>query len=150
MPSLEAPVTVAARGNAVMVTAGVHGSSVRWGAFPPTDAWLGRFTTGGSLVWSRQWDTKNPHAAEPMNIAIDGSGATWVVGTRRTVPNKGLDLFVRRFGPGGGRLGGVSLNRASRYLNGTGVAARVGGGAFVTGWFGKDLSHGGRVWRLFA
>jgi hypothetical protein len=133
----------------VMVTAGVHGASVRWGT-PPTDAWLGRFTTGGSLVWSRQWDKKNPHAAEPMNIAIDGSGATWVVGTRRTVPNKGLDLFVRRFGPGGVRLGMVSLNRASRYLNGTGVATRFGAGGYVTGWFGKDESHGGRVWRLSA
>ena len=150
MPSLEAPVTVAARGNAVMVTAGIHGSSVRWGAFPPTDAWLGRFTTGGSLVWSRQWDKKNPHAAEPMNIAIDGSGATWMVGTRPTVANKGLDLFVRRFGPGGVRLGMVSLDGASRFLNGTGVATRFGAGGYVTGWFGKDQWKGGRVWRLSA
>jgi hypothetical protein len=150
MPSLEAPVTVAARGNAVMVAAGVRGSSVRWGSFPPTDAWLGRFTIGGSLVWSRQWDKKNPHAAEPMNIAIDGSGATWVVGTRRTVNNRGLDLFVRRFGPRGVRLGMVSLDGTSRYLNGTGVATRFGAGAYVTGTFGNDFSHGGRVWRLFA
>jgi hypothetical protein len=152
MPSLDTPVAVAARGNAVMLAAGVRGFDVRWhlGSSPPTDGWLGRFTTGGSLVWSRDWDVKNPHAAEATNVAIDTTGATWVVGTRRTVHNKGLDMFVRRYSAGGGRLGKVSLNRATRFLNGTGVAARLGGGAYVTGWVGEDLAKSGRLWRFFA
>ena len=56
----------------------------------------------------------------------------------------------RRFGPGGVRLGMISLDGASRYLNGTGVATRFGAGAYVTGTFGNDFSKGGRVWRLSA
>jgi hypothetical protein len=151
MPSMDAPVAVSARGDAVMVAAGVRGFGVRWHlGEAPTDGWLGRFTTGGSLVWSRHWDTKNPSAAEPTNVAIDTSGATWVVGTRRTVRNKGLDLFVRRYDSGGGLLGKASLNKRSRFLHGTGVAPRFGGGAFATGWFGEDITKGGRLWRLFA
>jgi hypothetical protein len=43
-----------------------------------------------------------------------------------------------------------SLDGTSRYLNGTSVATRFGAVAYVTGTFGNDFSHGGRVWRLFA
>jgi hypothetical protein len=151
MPSMSAPASVAARGDAVMVAAGVRGHDIGWPpGGPPTDGWLGRFTTGGSLVWSRHFDLENPRGAEPMSVAIDASGATWVVGTRRTVRNKGLDLFVRRYSAGGTSLGKASLSKGSRYLHGTGIAARFGGGAYVTGWVGNDIAKRGRLWRFFA
>jgi hypothetical protein len=152
MPSLDAPVAIAVRGSAVMLAAGVHGFDARWhlGSSPPTDGWVGRFTTGGSLVWSRLFDRDNPHAALPTSVAIDATGATWVAGTRRTVGNKGLDVFVRRYAGGGGILGKASISPGSRFLHGTGVAARFGGGAFVTGWAGEDLAKSGRLWRFFA
>jgi hypothetical protein len=151
MPSLDAPVAIAVRGSAVMLTGGVHGFDVRWHlGSAPTDGWVGRFTTGGSLVWSRLFDRPKPHAALPKGISIDATGASWVVGTRRTVGNHGLDVFVRRYASGGGILGKASITPGSRFLHGTGVAARLGGGAFVTGWVGEDLAKGGRLWRFFA
>jgi hypothetical protein len=149
MPSMDSPVSVSVRGDAVMVAAGVRGFGVRWHlGEAPTDGWLGRFTTGGSLVWSRTFDADSPHAAEPTGVAIDASGATWVVGSRRTVKNKGLDVLVRRYASGGGLLGGSSLNAATRFMHGTGVAARLGGGAFVTGWNGEESARHGHLWRF--
>jgi hypothetical protein len=145
MPSIDTPVTIGVRGKAVMVSAGVRGSNVRWHA-SPTDGWLGRFTTDGSLVWSSHWDVRNPHAAQPAGVAIDGKGRTWVVGTRRIVAGHGLALFVRRYGPGGGLLDKDTARGGARYLHGTGVATR-GAGALVTSWFGNNNSRGGRLWR---
>jgi hypothetical protein len=151
MPSMDAPVAIAIRGNAVMLAAGVHGFDVRWHlGEAPTDGWLGRFTTGGSLVWSRIFDRPQPRAAEPTSVSIDASGATWVVGTRRTPANHGLDVFVRRYASGGALLGKASIGPGSRFLHGTGVAARFGGGALATGWAGEDVAKSGRLWRLFA
>jgi hypothetical protein len=146
MPSIEAPVAIAVRGTAVLVTAGIRGADVGWRR-PPTDGWLGRFTVNGSLVWSRRWDRNDPRSAEPMSVAIDASGAAWVVGTRRTVPNRGLASFVRRYGSAGGLLDKKTIGGGSRYLRGTGVATRAGG-AYATSWFGNNISKGGRLWRF--
>ena len=147
MPSIDTPVAVGVRGRAVMVSTGIRGSNVRWGG-SPTDGWLGRFTTEGSLQWSRRWDARDPRGAQPAAVAIDGQGTTWVVGTRRTVSSpRGLAMFVRRYGPGGGLLDKRSLGGGARYLQGTGVATR-GTGAFVTSWFGNNNSKGGRLWRF--
>jgi hypothetical protein len=146
MPSIEAPVAIATRGAAVMVTAGVRGADVGWRR-PPTDGWLGRFTTDGSLVWSRRWDRNDPRSAEPMSVAIEATGATWVVGTRRVVSDRGLGLFVRRYGSGGRLLDKRTVRGESKYLHGSGLATRPGG-AYVTGWFGNNVSKGGRLWRF--
>jgi hypothetical protein len=149
MPSIEAPVAITVHGTAVMVTAGIRGATVAWWSSDPTDGWLGRFTVDGSLVWSRHWDAKDPRGAGPTGVSIDASGATWVVGTRRTVSNKGRALFLRRYGSGGGLLDKASVRGGRRYLNGTGVATRAGS-AYVTSWFGRNLSHDGRLWRFLA
>jgi hypothetical protein len=146
MPSIEAPVAIAVRGQAVMVTAGIRGADVGWHR-PPTDGWLGRFTVDGSLVWSRRWDRKDPGSAEPMSVAIDASGAAWVVGTRRTVSNRGLASFVRRYRSGGTLLDKATFQGGARYLHGTGVTTRAAG-AYVTSWFGNNNSKGGRLSRL--
>src|SRR5262249_41846447 len=123
-----------------------RGSNVRWGA-SPTDGWLGSFTTDGSLRWSRHWDVRDPHGSQPAGVAIDGQGATWVVGTRRVTDGRGLALFVRRYGPGGSLLDRGSARVGSRYLHVTGVATR-GAGAYVTSLFGNNISKLGRLWRF--
>ena len=146
MPSIDTPVTLSVRGKAVMVSAGIRGSNVHWRR-SPTDGWLGRFTTDGALRWSRRWDVKDPSGAQPAGVAIDGHGTIWVVGTRRTTTNRGLALFVRRYGRAGALLDKDTVSGGSRYLQGTGVATR-GGGAYVTSWFGNNISKGGRLWRF--
>ena len=148
MPSIDTPVAVGVRGKVVMVTAGIRGSNVRWHT-TPTNGWLGRFTTDGSLVWSRHWDVKDPRGAQPTGVAIDGHRDAWVVGTRRTTSDHGLALFVRRYGSGGGLLDRDSARGGARYLHGIDVATR-GAGAFVTSWFGNNDSKGGRLWRFVA
>jgi hypothetical protein len=90
---------------------------------------------------------RDPRGAQPTGVAIDGRGATWVVGTRRTTSDRGLALFVRRYGQGGSLLDKDSARGGSRYLHGTGVATR-GSGAYVTSWFGNGISKGGRLWRF--
>src|SRR5204863_2839806 len=99
--------------------------------------WLGRFTTGGGMVWSRTFEDQKPHAAEPAGVAIDASNATWVVGTRRDVADHGLDVFVRRYSAGGALTGGATLDAAVRFAHGTGVAAGRDR-AFVTGYSGPS------------
>jgi hypothetical protein len=151
VPSLEVPVAIAVRGDRVMVTAGVRGLRVEWGAGTAgTDGWLGRFTTGGGLVWWRTFEDQKPHAAEPTGVSIDASNVTWVVGTRRDVANRGLDVFVRRYSARGALINGTTLEPV-RFVHGTGVAA-TRGRAFVTGYFGGDQfsAKHGRIWRLNA
>jgi hypothetical protein len=149
VPSLEVPVVIAVRANLLMLAAGVRGNRVEWGgnnAGP--DGWLGRFTTGGGLVWSRSFEDQKPHSAKPTGLAIDASNATWVVGTRRDVANRGLDVFVRRYSSGGALVGGATLEPV-RFVRGTGIAAGKGR-AFVTGYSGgtQYSSKHGRIWRL--
>ena len=81
-----------------------------------------------------------------MSVAIDSKGAAWVVGTRRT-SDRGLALFVRRYGGGGRLRDKASIRGGARYLHGTGVAARAAG-AYVTSWFGNNNSRLGRLWRF--
>ena len=146
MPSIDTPVAIGVRGSAVMVSAGIRGSNVRWHT-SPTRGWLGRFTTDGSLRWSRHWDARAPRGAQPTGVAIDGQGNTWAVGTRRITSVHGLALFVRRYGPGGGLLDKDTTRGGSRYLHGTGIAIR-GAGSLVTSEFGNNISKGGRLWRF--
>jgi hypothetical protein len=150
MPSLEAPVTLAVRASLLMVAAGVRGARVEWGGSNAgTEGWLGRFTTGGGMVWSRTFEDQKPHAAESAGVAIDVSNATWVVGTRRDVADHGLDVFVRRYSAGGALMGGATLDAGVRFVHGTGVAAGRNR-AFVTGYSGPSQfgSKHGRIWRF--
>jgi hypothetical protein len=143
-------VAISVRGDRLMVAAGIRGQGVEWYWSKdrrPSDAWLGRFTVDGRLVWSRSWDKGAPHAAEPAHVAIDAGGDTWVVGTRRDPWDRGLDAFVRRYGPTGNLLFKRSIDDWKRYTWGTGVAVG-GGGAFVTGFVGDNTfeGRGGRLW----
>jgi hypothetical protein len=149
MPSLGTDPAISARGDRVMVSAPVEGRGVWWRlSAHGTKAWLGRFTTGGALVWSTTWDGGGKHASEPAEVTITPSGATWVVGTRRDPWDRGYDLSARRYGPGGGLLRSDSID-AGRYLLGTGVEAGRSG-VYATGTrLNRQLSsERGRIWRL--
>jgi hypothetical protein len=138
-------VGVAAHGDRVMLSAAIDGTGVWWGSSKRTRAWLGRFKPGGSLVWSRTWGLRKKAAAEPTGVAVDASKSTWVVGTRRDPSDHGLDVFVRRFGPGGASLGGLSFDAGVRRLIGGGIAPR-GTSAYVTG--SATAPSSGLVWRV--
>jgi hypothetical protein len=139
---------IAVRGDRVMVTAAVSGSGIYWGGSNPTAGWIGAFDTGGTHLWSRRWDNEGRQAAAPRHMAIDGSGATWVVGTRRDLGNRTLEAFVRRFGRGGDTQGRMVMGE--RYdTAGTWVAV-AGHHAYVTGMQGESRwnAHGGRLWKV--
>ena len=138
-------VAVAARGDRVMVSAPVDGTGVAWGSTKRTRAWLGRFKPDGPLVWTRTWGLRKTAAAEPTDVAVDASRSTWVIGTKRDPSDHGLNVFVRRFGPGGASLGGISLDGGVTRLRGGGIAPR-GAAAFATG--SATAPSSGRVWRL--
>lgn len=145
-----ARISVAARADRVVVTAPVGGRTlVRWGA-PATAGWLAALDTGGSLQWQTRWDDQGRQGASPTHVAIDAAGVAWVVGTRRDVAHRELELFVRRFGHSGGPLGGFRAG-GPLSMRGTGLAL-IHGGAVVSGARGTDWysSHGGRLWRLAA
>ena len=138
------PVSVSVRGDRAMVSAPTGGRSVRWSS-ERTHAWLGRFTLDGALVWSRTWGLDKNHAAAPTGVAVDSSMSTWVVGTQRDPTDHGLNVFVRRFGPGGNRLGQLSIDGGVSRIEGTGIATRSSG-AYVTG--SAIAPRGGRAWRI--
>jgi len=145
-----ARVSVAARADRVLVTAPVGGRTlVRWGS-PATAGWLAALDTGGSLEWQVRWDDGPDEGASPTHVAIDAAGVAWVTGTRRDVVHRDLDMFVRRYGPGGGPLGMFHAG-GPLSMRGTGLAI-VDGGAVVSGARGTDWygSRGGRLWRLAA
>lgn len=122
---------VAVRGNQLMVATQSRGHVVDWGDGVPTEAWLGRYSVGGDLVWSRTWGTDWQFAAVPEQLAIDASLDTWVVGTRRDPTDRGLDLFVRRYAPGGGLAGSLRLDGPTRYLHGHGIVTMAEAAAVV-------------------
>ncbi|HTG48618.1 MAG TPA: hypothetical protein VK646_13295 [Actinomycetota bacterium] len=142
-------VAVAVGGGRIMVSAALGGFYVGWKTHMRTHAWLGSFTLDGAPVWSRSWGLDRNHAAEPTDVAINGSGGTWVVGTQREKRDHGLVVSIRRFGSGGQDLGRRTVGGDFRRFLGGGVAARAGG-AYVTG-SANPLNGGGevgRVWRI--
>jgi len=141
------PVSVSVRGDRAMVSAPVDGTGIRWTASQRTHAWLGRFTLDGALVWSREWGLSKKHAAAPTGISVDASMSTWVVGTQRDPTDHGLNVFVRRFGPGGKQLGQRSIGGGVSRTEGGGIAARAAA-AYATGTTVAPST--GRVWRVAA
>lgn len=135
VPFAYAEAHVAVRGDQLMVATQSRGRMVDWGPWVPAEAWLGRFSVGGDHVWSRTWGTDRQFAAVPGQVAIDASLDTWVVGTRRDPTDRGLDLFVRRYGSGGGLAGSLTLDGPTRYLHGYGIVT-MGEGAAVVGTVG--------------
>jgi hypothetical protein len=152
MRSTTGSVSVGTRGDRVVVAAGIRGARVEWRSGVPTDGWLGGLTPGGVLLWSRRWDVNKPSAANPAQVGIDPDLVTWVVGTRRDTHDRGLDLFVRRYGRNGALLDATSLDGGVRFLHGSGVAMRAPSSAYVAGFVGEFdfVGLGGRVWRLSA
>ena len=141
------PVSVSVRGDRAMVSAPVEGTGVRWTASQRTHAWLGHFTLDGALVWSREWGLAKKHAAAPTGVSVDASMSTWVVGTQRDPTDHGLNVFVRRFGPGGTPLGQRSIGGGVSRVEGGGIAARSAA-AYATGT--TIAPSAGRVWRVAA
>lgn len=136
---------ISARGDVVAVA-----TERRPGAFDEDrrpSSWLGRFTTGGDLRWSRVWGRAPWRAAEPTDVAVDVAGTIWVVGTERDADDGGLDLFLRAYGATG-RLG------VARGLDGP-SSTLIGGGLFiarralaVTGEVQTQFREWGRVFHL--
>jgi hypothetical protein len=112
----EGTVAVSALGDRLMVSAPLRAGG----------AWLGRFTLGGDLRFTRTWGTERRRRQTPLALAVDGAGTTWVVGARRHVTDPQVDGFVRRFGRAGSVLGTLSLANAAV----TGVAP-LRGDAYV-------------------
>jgi hypothetical protein len=140
--------SIAVRGDRVMVAAAVAGTGIYFGGRNPTSGWIGAFDPGGTFLWSRRWDTEPNQGAAPAHLAIDGAGATWVVGTRRDLGDRRFEVFVRRFGRGGDVQGRMTIG-GRFHMTGTWVAV-AGDGAYVTGLRGSSRydAHGGRLWRV--
>ncbi|HTG46440.1 MAG TPA: hypothetical protein VK646_02135 [Actinomycetota bacterium] len=138
-------VSVAVRGDRVVVSAPIQRSK--------TAAWLGRFSLGGALLWSRTWGSPK-FGTVPAGVAIDPSMTTWVVGTRHDpTPPPGTGLSIRRFDADGNALSALLPGGGIRFLSGSGIAVR-GAGAVVTGSEVTGPKGGGQmaghVWRIVA
>ena len=113
---------VAVQGRALIVSAFVDGSPVEYPGAHPGHAWLGRFTLGGALRWSRTWGAAIHTAADPIGLAMGDGGRIHVVGTRRDPSDKGLDGSLRAYSSSGKLLWKVRLPDAARLVQGVGVS----------------------------
>ena len=147
MPTMFLPVSVAARGDGVVIAAGIKGKGAGWGQ-SPTTGWVASYSTAGSLGWQRSFGGGTETAAEPTGVAISFTGLLWVIGTQRDATDHGTDVFVRTYAPHGNLVDKLRIDAAKRLLTSGGIDDR-GTGAVATGWLGDQYrTHGGRVWRL--
>ena len=114
---------LAVHGDALMVEAFVDGSDIR-GSGRPGHTWLGRFTLGGDLRWSRSWGRSSRRAAQPSALAVAGRGRTFVIGMRRDPSDHGLDVFLRAYTVSGRLVWGATRQAGQRFLVGADVAWR--------------------------
>ena len=131
--------SISVRGDRVMMLALLNwrGGSGPWGG----PGWLGRFTFGGNLVWSRWLRGRFPAA-----VAVTASGRTLVTGTvHRRLASRGSDLFLRRYATRGSLDWEALIDRGSRYVRGSDVAD-TRGGAYVSGNAGSTEPTG-RLWK---
>jgi hypothetical protein len=120
-PDSDVATSISVRGDRVVV--GALTELRRW-AWPAT--WIGRFTFGGEIVWSRRIATK---AWAQPHVSVGSGGATYLAGGWR-----GDDLVVRRYGPTGSLDWQQILGRGTRVeMWPSAVATRVTGpGAWLT------------------
>ena len=111
------------------------------------DAFLARYDADGNLLWVRQGGGTDGDGA--WNVAADGAGNAFVVGTFRGVAlwdghplqSRGLsDVFVAAYTPGGtvGWVQQVGAN-GSDYGRGIAVTPQAGGAVYVTGSFENTI-----------
>jgi hypothetical protein len=137
-------------GDALTISALVDGHPVaeRYGG-RPGHAWLGRFTLGGDLVWSRVWGRSWTGAAQPVAVTLDASDRAFVAGTVRDPSDHGLDAFVRSYSRAGHLRWSVRLQHGQRRMEGSGAAWGAGGisvSGEATGFQGRALR--GYLWRF--
>jgi len=135
---------ISVRGERVMVTGGLEG----WA--PYTDepdygprAWLGRYSFGGDLLWSRSWGS-DWRVADPSGVSVAPSGATVVADTTQ-YRYKGSDIGLRVYGATGVLRWSRWLRGPERELQASDVAVAQGG-MYVSGW-ASPASLGARLWR---
>ncbi len=113
-------------------------------------AWLGRFSLGGRLRWSRTWGTTARRAAQPEGLSIGPGGTIYVVGARRDPVDGGIDAFARAYTPRGRAVWELSLGSASRlWATDVDVAGRrFAASGDRIGRGGPARIRGGLAWHL--
>jgi hypothetical protein len=94
-------VSVAVRGNELVVLAFSTGG---WITNPHTragHAWLGRFTFDGRVRWSRTWGARPRRAAQPESVTLGSDGTIYVVGAQRDPGDREIEAFARAYAPSG-------------------------------------------------
>jgi hypothetical protein len=120
-PDSDVATSVAVRGDRVVVGALTE---LRGWAWPAT--WIGRFSFGGHLLWSRRIATK---AWTYSHVSVAQGGATYLAaGWRRD------DVVIRKYGPTGSLVWQRVFGRGTRAdLWASDIAARASGvGAWLT------------------
>jgi hypothetical protein len=147
MPTMFQPTALAVGPGGVAVAAGVEGRGVAWG-LDPTTGWLAKYSTDGGLLWERTWGGGRTDASTASGVAFGEGGRIWVLGTRRDPGDRGTDVVVRWYQPGGALYDRLRMDPARRYVWSGGIAS-VGFGAAATGWDGNRFqADGGRLWRI--
>jgi hypothetical protein len=99
-----------------------------------TDAYVKKYTTDGTELWTRQFGFTGPAAESAIAIATDGAGAVYVTGsTNGELPGQhalgpfgATDVFLRRYDSSGTLLWTRTIGTAASDI-GTGVAADATG-----------------------
>lgn len=127
---------VAVSGSNIYVV-GNTGGSLAGGSYGSYDAFIRKYNSSGSVVWTKQFGT--PAVDNANDVAVDGSGNIYVAGTTYgslagTYTNGGGgDMFLRKYNPNGG----VVWTKQLHYSDGdTGVAVTVSGSnVYLVGGF---------------
>lgn len=147
MPTAFLAVPLAVSADGVAIAGGIDGKGTEWGS-SPTTGWVASYTVNGVLRWQRRFGGGPEIASGPTGLAF-GGGRLWMEGSRRDPGNRGVDVFIRRYGAGGTLLGKRRIDPANkRYLYANDIGA-VPGGAAATAQAGDPFGGtGGWLWRL--
>jgi hypothetical protein len=112
--------------------------------------WAGRVSLTGSPVWHRTWGSDPSIRARLGGVATDPFGRLWLVGSRVDGSDHGRNVFARRYRPSGALFGSLTIDLATRWVDGTSVAT-LGTTGFATGR-AFSPAHStylrGHVWRI--
>lgn len=122
------------RSGNVVIAGRVVGGNVVAGTYDGYDAWVAKYTSGGSRSWIRQFGVNRVANGDDgsSDVAIDSAGNVVLTGYRPSSISYDYDAFVRKYGPTGAYLWESVLN-SGRTDVGSAIATDAIGNTFVAG-----------------
>ncbi len=104
------------------------------GAASNQDIWIGKYNSDGTELWTRTYDGPANGWDIGMDIAVDGSGNVYVIGTV-SVSGQLANIWVRKYDGDGNEVWTKTYNGAADdWDNGSDIAVDGSGNVYVAGY----------------